>query len=571
MRVAGNKMTRFTKIALAAGGVLLLVFGGLTALGIFWFQRDREQDLALEKAGTALSEHNFESAIALFDQALQLRLPAAKAASAYYGRAHAETEKGRYNDAIRDFSEAIRLNPNAIEVYWGRGYAYQSKGDSDNALRDYAEVLRHDQNAGWVYFNRGLIYVQRKEWTLAVEDFSEAIRCEPQWSYGYLDRGSALAELGDLDGALASLDAAISLDPRLAQAYEARAAVYRRRNEPERARNDELTAMQFAPGKLPSASVSPMFGPNRSGADLLDAARLAEMAGRYDEAIDLCDKALQIKLSPSFLSNGYMTRGNGYAGKGDWDHALRDYDEAIKVQPINFDALTNRGNAYAHKRQRDKSTQDYNEAIRLNPKLFQAYCNRALNFLDAGDLDRALTDLNESIRLNPKFAEAHSRRSVVLLRLKRQDDALADADTAVALTPDNPEAYFYRGRLRSARNEYSQARADFERVLERSRDPQARVLNAVAWFLATCPDESARDGRKSVPLATKACELTQWKNASLLDTLAAAYAEAGDFDQAIKWQSETLKVYDDAGDSRPAMQKRLALYQQHKAYREDNP
>jgi tetratricopeptide (TPR) repeat protein len=564
-------MTKPAKIALAAGAGLLLLLAIVVALGIFWLQRDREQNIALEKAGTALNEQDSERAIALFDRALQLHLPAAKAALGYYGRAQAENAKAKYDDAIRDFSEAIRLNPKGVEAYAGRGYAYQVKEEWDKALADYTEVLRSDQNAGWVYFNRGLIYLERKEWAKAVEDFSEAIRCEPQYSYAYFRRGSALAELGDLDGALASLDAAISLQPRLAEAYGARAAVYRRRNEPVRARSDELTAMQFAPRNLPSAAVSPTYGANRAGAELLDAARMAEMAGRYDEAIDLSDKALQNKLSPSLLSNAYMTRGNGYAGKGDWDRALRDYDEAVKIQPINYDALTNRGNAYARKGQRDKSTQDYNEAIRLNPKLFQAYCNRALNFLNAGDPERALADLNESIRLNPKFAEAYSRRSVVLLRLKRQDDALADADTAVTLTPDTAEAYFYRGRLRSSRNEYPQARADYERVLERARNPQSGVWNAIAWFLATCPDESARDGKKSVLLATKACELTQWKNTSLLDTLAAACAEAGDFDQAIKWQSETLRLYDDAGDSRPAMEKRLALYKQHKAYREDHP
>lgn len=564
-------MTKPTKIALVAGAGLLLLLATVGALGIFWFQRDREQNIALEEAGTALNEQNSESAIALFDRALQLHLPPSKAAWAYYGRAQAENSRAKYDDAIRDFSEAIRLNPKGMEAYAGRGYAYQVKEEWDKALADYTEVLRSDQNAGWVYFNRGLIYLERKEWAKAVEDLSEAIRCEPQYSYAYFRRGSALAELGDLDGALASLDAAISLQPQLAEAYEARASVYRRRNEPVRARSDELTAMQFAPRNLPSAAVSPTYGANRAGAELLDAARMAEMAGRYDEAIDLCDKALQNKLSPSLLSNAYMTRGNAYSSKGDWDRALRDYDEAIKIQPINYDALTNRGNAYARKGQRDKSTQDYDEAIRLNPKLFQAYCNRALNFLNAGDPDRALADLNESIRLNPKFAEAYSRRSVVLMRLKRQDEALADADTAVTLTPDTAEAYFYRGRLRSSRNEYSEARADYERVLERARNPQARVWNAIAWFLATCPDESARDGKKSVLLATKACELTQWKNTSLLDTLAAACAEAGDFDQAIKWQSETLRLYDDAGDSRPAMEKRLALYKQHKAYREDHP
>jgi tetratricopeptide (TPR) repeat protein len=160
---------------------------------------------------------------------------------------------------------------------------------------------------------------------------------------------------------------------------------------------------------------------------------------------------------------------------------------------------------------------------------------------------------------------------MVWMRLKRLNEALADADAAVALAPDSVGAYFYRGRLRVSRREFPEARADFERALERSRGPQFFLLNGVAWFFATCPDQSARDGRRAVDLATKACEVKQWKDDHALDTLAAAYAETGDFDQAIKWQSQALKLYGDAGDSRSGMQKRLALYKQHKAYREVNP
>jgi tetratricopeptide (TPR) repeat protein len=556
-------MKRSNKIALVGGAVLLLGLAGLMAFGIFWFQRDRKQTLALEKAETALHQNNFETAIAFFNDAFQLDLSPARAAAAYFGRAHAEIEKGRYDDAIRDFSEAIRLYPDRVEPYWDRGYAYQQKGNWENALRDYSEVLRRDQNAGQVYFNRGLIYLQRKEWTKAVADFSESIRCEPEQSYAYFDRGSALAELGELDGALASLDAAISMNPTLAEAYQVRATVHRKRGELERARTDELMAAKLAP-RTPS-----IVGPIPSGADLLAEARLAETSGRYDEAIDLCDKALETKLTAPYMSNAYMTRGNCYADKGDWDRALRDYDEAVRIQPNNYDALVNRGNAYAHKKERDKSTRDYDEALRLNPKMFQAYCNRALNYLAAGDLDRALADLTESVRLNPKFAEGYSRRSIVLLRLKRKDEALADADSAVRLTPDRAEPYVVRARLRSARREFSLARADFERALERSREPRSSFLNSLAWFFATCPDRSGRNGKKSIELATKSCELTKWKDAHLLDTLAAAFAETGDYDQAIKRQSEAIKLYEGPADVRSGMEKRLALYRHHHPCRDE--
>jgi tetratricopeptide (TPR) repeat protein len=557
-------MKRSDKIALVGGAVLLLGVAGLMALGVFWFQRDRKQTQALEKARTALSQNDFEAALALYEQALQLHLPSIKAGEACYGRANADTEKGRYDAAIRDFSEALRLNPKIVAAYWGRGYASQLKGDLESALSDYAEYLRHDQNAGRVYLNRGLIHLQRKEWAKAVEDFSESIRCEPEQSYAYFDRGSALAELGELDGALASLDAAISMNPTLAEAYQVRATVHRKRGELDRARTDELMATKLAP-RTPS-----ILGPVRSGADLLDEARLAEASGRYDEAIDLCDKALETKLTPSYMSNAYMTRGNAYAGKGDWDRALRDYDEAVRIQPNNYDALVNRGNAYARKKERDKSTRDYDEALRLNPKMFQAYCNRAMNYLAAGDLDRARADLTESVRLNPKFAEGYSRRSIVLLRLKRKDEALVDADSAVRLTPDRAEPYVVRARLRSARREFSLARADFECALERSREPQSSFLNSLAWFFATCPDQAGRNGKKSIELATKGCDLTKWKDAHLLDTLAAAFAETGDYDQAIKRQSEAIKLYEGPAEERSGMEKRLALFKRHQPYREEN-
>lgn len=561
-------MKRSTKIGWGLAVGLLLLMAGLMAFGVYRLQRDRSENLALQKAGGALNQNDLDAAIVLFDRALQLHLPPSKASTAYYGRAYAENKKFKYDDAIRDFSEAIRLDPAGVNAYWGRGSIYQSKGQLDKALSDYAEVVWRDRNAARVYFNRGLIYLQRKEWAKAAQDFSETIRCEPRDGYAYLDRGLALEELKDLDGALASLDAAISINP-LTEAYKARATVYKRRGEAGRARNDELKAAQLAPKEAVSVPIAPMFGASPSGADLLGSARIAAAAGRYDEAIDLCYKALGTNLSSFRASSVFMTRGNAYAGKGDWDHALRDYDEAIKVEPKNADAWVNRGNTYVHKDQRDKSTLDYNEAIRLNPNLAEAYGNRALDYLAAGNTDKALADLNEAIRINPKFAEAYSRRSVVLMRLKRREEALTDAQTAVTLKPESGEAYAFRGRLRLARREFTEARADFERVLQLAREPRTAALNEVAWFYATYPENAARDGKRAVELAKKACDLTQWNDAQILDTLAAAYAETSDFSEAVKWQTQALSLPEALAEDRPGMKQRLQLYQKHQAYRQE--
>ena len=99
-------------------------------------------------------------------------------------------------------------------------------------------------------------------------------------------------------------------------------------------------------------------------------------------------------------------------------------------------------------------------------------------------------------------------------------------------------------------------------------DPNfSRAYNNLAWLLATCPDAKFRDGKRAVELATKACELTKWKVALDIGTLAAAHAEAGDFEAAVQWQTKANGLYG-AGKDREKGEARLKLYQQKKRYQQ---
>jgi hypothetical protein len=87
--------------------------------------------------------------------------------------------------------------------------------------------------------------------------------------------------------------------------------------------------------------------------------------------------------------------------------------------------------------------------------------------------------------------------------------------------------------------------------------------------LATCPQDDIRDGKRAVALATKACELSKWKDANDIDTLAAAHAEAGSFSEAMKYQKKALEVgFEDKADAENARQ-RLLLYEREKPYRDE--
>ena len=90
-------------------------------------------------------------------------------------------------------------------------------------------------------------------------------------------------------------------------------------------------------------------------------------------------------------------------------------------------------------------------------------------------------------------------------------------------------------------------------------DPkQTGVINNLAWVLATSPDEKLRDGPRAIELATKGCELTEYKQAHVISTLAAGYAETGDFENAVKWSKRAIEVGD--ASLKEALRKELASY-----------
>jgi tetratricopeptide (TPR) repeat protein len=263
-----------------------------------------------------------------------------------------------------------------------------------------------------------------------------------------------------------------------------------------------------------------------------DTERCGTASGTVDETIAACTRAIESKqYTGANLASLLNSRGISWREKGYDEMALADFDEAIRLNPNNAAVLTSRGNLYGDKGDNDKAIADYDAAIKLDPKLAPAYSNRGLSWLAKGDHDKALSDLNTAIRLDPRLLDAYNNRGFVWRAKREAQRAIADFSQVIKLDPKFADAY-----------------------------------DSLALIYATSANPRVRNGRRAVELAQQACELTGWKNAYYLNTLAAAHAEAGNYSQAAEWQAKALamKTFSRAGEA--AALERLKLYQAGKPF-----
>ena len=202
-----------------------------------------------------------------------------------------------------------------------------------------------------------------------------------------------------------------------------------------------------------------------------------------------------------------MVRATVRVEMGDYRQALADVERCLQIEPPEPLALLTRGNLRAQ----------------------------------LGELESALVDFTDFLRQQPGSVLALRARAASYARLHRFEEALADLHEALCVDPTNADAYLDRGRIYQKKGCYCAALADYQQALD-VRPTEARFYNQYAWMLAACPQPEYRDGPRAVELALRGCELTNWRDANILDTLASAYAECGRFDEAVTWANKAFEL-----------------------------
>jgi tetratricopeptide (TPR) repeat protein len=264
-----------------------------------------------------------------------------------------------------------------------------------------------------------------------------------------------------------------------------------------------------------------------------------------DQALDFFSQQIVGHPTDAFL---HAVRAFLWLDKKGFDNALRDYDDAIRLEPRNASYYRGRGLVRHARKEYDKSITDFDESIRLDPTSALAFIGRGASRGSKKEYTKAIADYSEAIWLDPLAIAAYDNRGLAWHAKKEFDKAIIDYNLAIRLDPQHNFAYCNRGNAWNALGKYTKAIADYDEAIR--IDPKcASAHGSRAWISSTCPDATYRDGKKAVESALRACELTEWKDAQLLGVLAAAYAEAGDFESAVTWQTRAnaLDLDDEGG------------------------
>ncbi|NEQ75011.1 MAG: serine protease [Okeania sp. SIO2C9] len=210
-------------------------------------------------------------------------------------------------------------------------------------------------------------------------------------------------------------------------------------------------------------SANPTLSQSQNAAIYISQGIIYTIQGQYDKAIADFNQA--IRLNPKY-AEVYIARGAAYGIQGKYEKALTDFNQAIRLNPKHAEAYNGRASVYYEQGEYEKAIADFNQAIRLNPKHAEAYNGRASVYYEQGEYEKAIADLNQAIRLNPKHADVYNYRGIVYRKQREYEKAIADYNQAIQLNPKYPEAYNNRGIVYRKQGKYEKAIADYNQAIQ---------------------------------------------------------------------------------------------------------
>jgi len=372
-----------------------------------------------------------------------------------------------------------------------------------------------DRNpSSWMAHNNlGNVLFQKKRLEEAIAQFKKAIEIKSDDPEPYNNLGHALLHKEQMDEAIAFLQKALAIMPDCAEAHDNLGAVFLKK-------------------------------------------------GQVDEAMMEFQKALAIQHDNVEAHNNL---GTALVQKGHVDEAIVQFQRVLAIQPDHADARYNLGNAFVRKGNVDEAIIQFQEVLAIQPDYVEACNNLGTALVQKGRVDEAIVQFQRAMAIQPENVEAHYNLGNALFRKGRVDEAMIQYQRALTIQPDYVAARNNLGTALFERGRVEEAIIQFQKALavQPSLVAAQGGLANIAWVLATSPDPSVRNGTKAVELALQTDRLSGGTNPVMAATLAAAYAEAGRFPEAITTIQRAMQLANGQNNAAlvAALQAQLKLYQ----------
>ena len=207
--------------------------------------------------------------------------------------------------------------------------------------------------------------------------------------------------------------------------------------------------------------------------------------------------------------------------------------------------------------------------MKVNPSYADALGGLGSTLVLQGKPEEGLAQLERALQLNPQLHFARIHRALALQSLGRVTEANEQFNLVLRFNPGAINSLFGLGNSFLAQRRFTQAIQCYRQLLAHQPD-SVPALNRLAWLLATHSDDSVRNGTDALRFATRACQLTANNDPLSLNSLAAAYAETGQFEQAVATAQRALELATTSGQTQldGILQKLVDLYKARTPYRE---
>jgi protein O-mannosyl-transferase len=422
-----------------------------------------------------------------------------------------------WRDSQTLWTHTLACNPRNSLAHNDLGIVLASSGRTDEAIEHYRTALEIKPDYPDAHNNLGIALASRGQIDEAIAHYRKALEINPDYALAHNNLGIALANCGQIDEAISQFRKALEIDPDYAEAQA-------------------------------------------------DLGNVLAHRGRTNEAILCYERALQLK--PGFAS-AHNGLGNALSDLGRADEAERHFQKALEIDPSFAEAHNNLGMVLIRCGRVDEAVAEFRKAIQSKPDFAEAHANLGLTLNSQGRIDEAAAEFRKALELKPDFAEVHGNLGAILYLQGKLAEAIAHFQRHVELDPASESARrnfaLAVGRLRGP----PAALAHWRWWIDFYPD-DAGLLSDAAYQLAAGADASLRNGKEAVELALKAVVLTGEQEPAALGTLAAAYAEAGRFPEAVQTarRAADLAARQKKPDLAESIKAKIVLYEAGKPYHE---